>query len=218
MLLIIDNYDSFTYNLVQYFQELGEQVHVCKNDQITVAEINVQQPDYIVISPGSGTPKEAGISTTIIQKIANKIPLLGVCLGHQCIAQAFGGKIVPAHTIMHGKTSFIHHLNKGLFAGLTNPFKATRYHSFIVEKTALPACLEITAWTAQNNGEIDEIMGLRHKTLPIMGVQFHPESILTEQGYDLLRNFLTLHTQRYRKLNYRFNRVSSKVGICSDII
>lgn len=193
MLLIIDNYDSFTYNLVQYFRELGESVQVHKNDQITVETVEAWRPTYVVISPGPCTPKEAGISVALIQKIASKIPILGVCLGHQCIAQALGGKVVPSHTIMHGKTSPIYHLGKGIFKNLTQPFTATRYHSFVVERATLPTCLEISAWTTQAGGKMDEIMGLAHKIWPIVGVQFHPESILTEQGYYLLNNFLTLY-------------------------
>lgn len=190
MLLMIDNYDSFTYNLVQYLGELGQDVQVHRNDQITVPEIAALKPEYIVISPGPCTPNEAGVSVTAIREFAGKIPLLGVCLGHQSIGQAFGGKIVHAREIMHGKTSMIHHKDVGVFKGLENPFEATRYHSLVIEKTSLPDCLEVTAWTQDEQGNLDEIMGVRHKTLPIEGVQFHPESILTQHGHDMLRNFL----------------------------
>jgi anthranilate synthase component II len=190
MLLMIDNYDSFTYNLVQYFGELGQEVRVQRNDQITLDEIAELEPDYIVISPGPCTPLEAGISVPTIQRFAGQIPILGVCLGHQSIGQAFGGKIVRAKAIMHGKTSMIYHKNQGVFEGLKNPFEATRYHSLVIEKASAPACLEVTAWTQTPSGEIDEIMGVRHKDLAIEGVQFHPESILTEHGHDMLRNFL----------------------------
>ncbi|MHB1175746.1 MAG: anthranilate synthase component II [Sulfuriferula sp.] len=185
MLLMIDNYDSFTYNLVQYFGELGEDVRVYRNDEIDLAAIAALQPGHIVISPGPCTPNEAGISVPLIKAFAGKIPLLGVCLGHQSIGQAFGGKIVHAQQLMHGKTSMIHHHNAGVFQGLSNPFRATRYHSLVIERASLPDCLEITAWT-----EDGEIMGIRHKTLPIEGVQFHPESILTEYGHEMLANFL----------------------------
>lgn len=185
MLLMIDNYDSFTYNIVQYFGQLGEDVQVHRNDKITLAEIEALHPDRIVISPGPCSPEEAGISVAAIKHFAGKIPLLGVCLGHQSIGVAFGGKVVRSASLMHGKTSPIHHDGKELFAGLPNPFQATRYHSLIVERSSLPDCLEVTAWV-----ESDEIMGLRHKELPIWGVQFHPESILTEGGMDLLGNFL----------------------------
>jgi len=190
MLLMIDNYDSFTYNLVQYLGELGAQVEVHRNDQITLEQIEALQPERIVISPGPCTPNEAGISMQVIRHYAGKLPLLGVCLGHQSIGQVFGGKIVHAKQIMHGKTSMIHHHSTGVFAGLTNPYEATRYHSLVIEKSSLPECLEITAWTEDDNGDLDEIMGVRHKTLPIEGVQFHPESILTQHGHDLLANFL----------------------------
>jgi len=185
MLIMIDNYDSFTYNLVQYLGELGEDVSVYRNDQITVGEIGKLDPDRIVISPGPCTPNEAGVSVETIKTFAGKLPILGVCLGHQSIGQAFGGKIVHAKKLMHGKTSMIYHENKNVFAGLTNPFEATRYHSLVVERESLPECLEVTAWT-----DDDEIMGLRHKELAIEGVQFHPESILTEHGHALLKNFL----------------------------
>ena len=190
MLLMIDNYDSFTYNLVQYFGELGADVCVHRNDQITLDEVIKLNPERIVISPGPCTPNEAGISLEVIKHFADKVPLLGVCLGHQSIGQAFGGKIVHAGEIMHGKTSMIHHNNKGVFAGLENPFVATRYHSLVIEKDSLPDCLEITAWTENENGELDEIMGVRHKELNVEGVQFHPESILTQHGHDMLKNFL----------------------------
>jgi anthranilate synthase component 2 len=190
MLLMIDNYDSFTYNLVQYFGELGADVRVFRNDKITLQEIEKLSPDQLVISPGPCTPNEAGISVEAIRYFAGKTPILGVCLGHQSIGQCFGGKIVHANAIMHGKTSMIHHDNKGVFAGLRNPFEATRYHSLVIEPASLPACLQITAWTNNEHGELDEIMGVRHKSLPIEGVQFHPESILTDHGHDMLRNFL----------------------------
>lgn len=192
MLLMIDNYDSFTYNLVQYFGELGAEVAVFRNDQICVQDIAQQLPQYLVISPGPCTPTEAGISLAAIQQFAGKIPILGVCLGHQSIGQAFGGRIVHAREIMHGKTSPIYHRNEGVFANLPNPFIATRYHSLIIERVSLPDCLEITAWTQLPNGELDEIMGVRHKHYALEGVQFHPESILTEQGHRLLQNFLQM--------------------------
>ena len=185
MLLMIDNYDSFTYNLVQYLGELGADVRVHRNDQITVAEIEKLKPEHIVISPGPCTPTEAGVSVGTIQKLAGRIPILGVCLGHQSIGQAFGGKIVRAKQLMHGKTSMIHHKGQGVFAGLPNPFEATRYHSLVIERESIPDVLEITAWTDDG-----EIMGVRHKTLAVEGVQFHPESILTQHGHDLLANFL----------------------------
>jgi anthranilate synthase component 2 len=185
MLLMIDNYDSFTYNLVQYFAELGADVVVRRNDEISVEQIAAMNPQHIVISPGPCTPNEAGVSVATIQHFAGKIPLLGVCLGHQSIGQAFGGKIIHAKQLMHGKTSQIHHTDKSVFSGLANPFTATRYHSLVIERETLPDCLEVTAWTDDN-----EIMGVRHKTLAVHGVQFHPESILTEHGHDMLRNFL----------------------------
>lgn len=190
MLLMIDNYDSFTYNLVQYFGELGQEVHVYRNDKITLEEIEKLVPDHIVISPGPCTPNEAGISIDVINKFKGKIPILGVCLGHQSIGQAFGGRIVHAKNIMHGKTSEIHHNNTDIFKGLDEPFIATRYHSLVVEKETLPDCFEITAWTNSNDGSMDEIMGIRHKDYPVTGVQFHPESILTAYGHELLKNFL----------------------------
>jgi anthranilate synthase component 2 len=190
MLLMIDNYDSFTYNLVQYLGELGADVRVFRNDQVTVEQIGELAPEKIVISPGPCTPNEAGVSIATIQAFAGKVPILGVCLGHQSIGQAFGGKIVHARSIMHGKTSMIHHSNVGVFSGLPDPFEATRYHSLVIEKESLPDCLEVTAWTEDSDIGVDEIMGVRHKTLPIEGVQFHPESILTRSGHDMLRNFL----------------------------
>ena len=190
MLLMIDNYDSFTWNLVQYFGELGEDVRVIRNDAMTLASIHALAPAMIVISPGPGTPNEAGISLDVIEKLAGTIPILGVCLGHQAIGQAFGGRVVRAREIMHGKTSMIHHDGRGVYRSLPNPFQATRYHSLIVDKSSLPDCLEISAWTGNADGSIDEIMGLRHRTLAVEGVQFHPESILTQHGHDLLRNFL----------------------------
>lgn len=190
MLLMIDNYDSFTYNLVQYLGELGQDVQVYRNDEIDLAKIAELSPEKIVISPGPCTPNEAGISVPLINEFAGKIPLLGVCLGHQSIGQAFGGNIIKAKTLMHGKTSLIYHNNTGVFKDLPNPYTATRYHSLVIERETLPDCLEITAWTQDANGEFDEIMGVRHKTLDIEGVQFHPESILTEHGHDLLNNFL----------------------------
>jgi anthranilate synthase component 2 len=191
MLLMIDNYDSFTYNLVQYFGELGQEVQVHRNDQITLERIVALQPDYLVISPGPCTPNEAGISIEAIHHFAGKLPILGVCLGHQAIGQAFGGRIVRAKQVMHGKTSPVYHHNLGMFRDLPNPVQTTRYHSLVIEQSSLPECLEVTAWTQNAQGELDEIMGVRHKTLPIEGVQFHPESILTEHGHDMLKNFLT---------------------------
>lgn len=190
MLLMIDNYDSFTYNLVQYLGELGQDVQVYRNDEIDLKKIAELKPKYIVISPGPCTPNEAGISLALIKEFVGKIPLLGVCLGHQSIGQAFGGKIIKAKTLMHGKTSLIHHTSKGVFHSLPNPYTATRYHSLVIERETIPDCLEITAWTQNENGEFGEIMGVKHKTLAVEGVQFHPESILTEHGYDLLNNFL----------------------------
>jgi len=190
MLLMIDNYDSFTYNLVQYFAELGADVQVHRNDQISIDEIERLKPDQLVISPGPCTPNEAGISVAAIEHFAGKLPMLGVCLGHQSIGQAFGGRIIHAKAIMHGKTSMIYHGNQGVFTGLTNPFEATRYHSLVIEQASLPECLEVTAWTQDDKGDMDEIMGVRHKQYMIEGVQFHPESILTQHGHDMLRNFL----------------------------
>ncbi|MCY4154108.1 MAG: aminodeoxychorismate/anthranilate synthase component II [Gammaproteobacteria bacterium] len=193
MLLMIDNYDSFTYNLVQYFGELGQKVDVYRNDQVTLEQIRALGPEHIVISPGPCTPNEAGISVAVINEFMDKIPILGVCLGHQSIGQALGGRIVHAGRIMHGKTSDIHHRNTDVFAGLESPFVATRYHSLVIEQDSLPDCLEVTAWTCSQDGEMDEIMGVRHKDYPVYGVQFHPESILTTFGHHLLRNFLQLH-------------------------
>ncbi len=190
MLLMIDNYDSFTYNLVQYFGELGQDVQVFRNDKISIVEIEKLKPDHIVISPGPCTPNEAGISIDVINKFKGQVPILGVCLGHQSIGQAFGGKIVHAHNIMHGKTSDIYHNNSDIFKGFENPYTATRYHSLVIEKESLPDCFEITAWTQTNDGEMDEIMGIKHKELAISGVQFHPESILTSYGHEILSNFL----------------------------
>ena len=185
MLLMIDNYDSFTYNLVQYLAEIGQEVEVVRNDKISIEEINKLNPQYIVISPGPCTPNEAGISLSLIEAFKGEIPILGVCLGHQSIGQAFGGKIIHAQTIMHGKTSKISHNNKGVFRGIKDPFIATRYHSLVIDRESLPECFDITAWTDDN-----EIMGIKHKELAIEGVQFHPESILSEHGHDLLKNFL----------------------------
>jgi len=194
MLLMLDNYDSFTYNLVQYFGELGVEVQVHRNDAISVAEIAARAPSYIVISPGPCTPNEAGISLELIAELKGRFPILGVCLGHQSIGQAFGGEVVRAKTLMHGKTSLMHHAGLGVFAGLPEPFEATRYHSLIVRRESLPECLEISAWTLDSEGMLDEIMGLKHREYAIEGVQFHPESILTLSGKALLKNFL----DRYR--------------------
>lgn len=190
MLLMIDNYDSFTFNLVQYFGELGEDVQVYRNDQIDCEQIEQLKPDYLVISPGPCTPNEAGVSLQAIKTFAGRIPILGVCLGHQSIGQAFGGQVIRAREVMHGKTSPMYHNHQGVFKDLPPGYHATRYHSLVVEKDSLPDCFEITAWTQTPEGQMDEIMGLRHKTLPIEGVQFHPESILTEYGHELLNNFL----------------------------
>ena len=190
MILMIDNYDSFTYNLVQYLGEIGEDVKVVRNDKIAIKEIKAMQPDHIVISPGPCTPNEAGISIETITELSGNIPILGVCLGHQSIGQAFGGKIVKAQQVMHGKTSLVHHHNKHVFEKCDNPFTATRYHSLVIEKQSLPDCLEVTAWTENDSGDIDEIMGVRHKELSVEGVQFHPESILTDFGHHLLTNFV----------------------------
>lgn len=190
MLLMIDNYDSFTYNLVQYLGELGEEVKVFRNDQITPDEIADLQPARLVLSPGPCTPDQAGISLAAIDAFAGKIPIFGVCLGHQSIGQAFGGRIVRAGEVMHGKTSAVYHQGQGVFADLPNPFTVVRYHSLVIEKATVPNCLEITAWTQTADGALDEIMGVRHKTLPVEGVQFHPESILSEHGHALLQNFL----------------------------
>lgn len=190
MILMIDNYDSFTYNIVQYLAELKADVNVFRNDQITIADIEKMAPEKIVISPGPCTPNEAGVSVDVIKTFAGRIPILGICLGHQSIGQAFGGRIVRAQQVMHGKTSMIHHNNRGVFKDLSNPFEATRYHSLVIEQATLPDCLQITAWTENGDGSLDEIMGIRHKELAIEGVQFHPESILTQHGHDLLDNFL----------------------------
>ncbi|MGY2575003.1 aminodeoxychorismate/anthranilate synthase component II [Vibrio sp. C8] len=190
MLLIIDNYDSFTYNLYQYFCELGADVKVVRNDEITLEQIEALKPTHLVISPGPCTPNEAGISLKAIEYFAGKLPILGVCLGHQAIAQVFGGEVVRARQVMHGKTSPIKHTGKSVFAGLNNPLTVTRYHSLVVKTDSLPECLELTAWTELPDGSLDEIMGYQHKHLPIDAVQFHPESIKTEQGHELLANFL----------------------------
>lgn len=190
MLLMIDNYDSFTYNVVQYLAELGEDVHVYRNDEITVEGIEALKPERLVVSPGPCTPNEAGISMATIRHFAGKLPILGVCLGHQAIGQVYGGKVIRAGQVMHGKVSAVYHNDQGIFRGLSNPLKATRYHSLVIDKDTLPDCLEVTAWTRNDDGSVEEIMGVRHKTLPIEGVQFHPESIMTEQGHELLRNFL----------------------------
>ncbi len=190
MLLMIDNYDSFTYNLVQYFGELGQEVVVHRNDQIDIAGIEALNPEYLIISPGPCTPTEAGVSVEAIKHFAGKIPILGVCLGHQSIGQAFGGDVVRAKSVMHGKTSPVFHHDKGCFKNLANPVQTTRYHSLVLDKNTLPDCLEITSWTENEDGSFDEIMGVKHKTLAIEGVQFHPESILTEQGIEMLKNFL----------------------------
>lgn len=188
--LMIDNYDSFTWNLVQYLQELGAEVEVRRNDEISLDDIAAMPLDRLMISPGPCTPNEAGISMAAIERFAGRLPILGVCLGHQSIGQVFGGQVVRARQVMHGKTSLIHHKGVGIFRDLPSPYTATRYHSLVVEKESLPDCFEITAWTLKEDGEMDEIMGLRHKTLPIEGVQYHPESILTEYGHELLKNFL----------------------------
>ena len=190
MLLLIDNYDSFTWNLVQYFGALGQEVVVRRNDELTLDTIAQLSPRYLVISPGPCTPNEAGISLDAIRHFAGKLPILGVCLGHQSLAQAFGARVVRARQVMHGKTSLIRHRDEGGFKGLNNPLRVTRYHSLVVERDTLPKCFEITAWSEHADGAFDEIMGLRHKTLPVEGVQFHPESILSEQGHQLLANFL----------------------------
>jgi anthranilate synthase component 2 len=188
---MIDNYDSFTYNLVQYLGELGADVRVFRNDETTVDELKALQPERIMISPGPCTPNEAGISMDVIRAFAGEVPILGVCLGHQSIGQVYGGDIVHAREIMHGKTSLVHHTGKHVFTGLENPYTATRYHSLVINRNTLPDCLEITAWTETEQGDMDEIMGVKHKELAVEGVQFHPESILTEHGHDLLKNFLT---------------------------
>lgn len=195
MLLMIDNYDSFTYNLVQYFAELGADVRVFRNDALTVADIEQMQPEQIVISPGPCTPNEAGVSLEVTRHFAGRIPILGVCLGHQVIGQVFGGRIVRAGRVMHGKTSPVHHRSQGVFAGLPNPLTATRYHSLVIDKASLPDCLEVTAWSEHPDGGIEEIMGVRHRSLDVEGVQFHPESILSEAGHELLANFLRRRRQ-----------------------
>lgn len=190
MLLMIDNYDSFTFNLVQYFAELGVEVEVARNDCITVSEVARQKPDYLVVSPGPCTPDKAGISVDLIKQMAGVVPIFGVCLGLQCIGAAFGGKIIRAGEIMHGKTSKVYHTGVGVFEGLPNPVTTTRYHSLVIERSTLPACFDITAWTLNEAGEQEEIMGVRHNSLAVEGVQFHPESILTEHGHDMLNNFV----------------------------
>ena len=195
MILMIDNYDSFTYNLVQYLGELGAEVKTIRNDAISIAQIRELKPSGIVISPGPCTPDDAGISLKIVEQLQGEFPIFGVCLGHQCIGQVFGGEVVRADKVMHGKTSMMHHTGQGVFAGLPQPFEATRYHSLVLKKDKVPDCLEVTAWTEKDNGEIEEIMGLKHKTLPIEGVQFHPESILTRCGHDLLQNFINATRQ-----------------------
>lgn len=187
MILMIDNYDSFTYNLVQYFGELGARLEVCRNDKLSLGQIRRLRPDQIVISPGPGRPEGAGISVDLIHAFAGEIPILGVCLGHQCIGYAYGGRIIRAKKLMHGKTSMIRHDNREIFKGIENPFEATRYHSLVIEKKTMPECLEVTAWTSDG-----EIMGVRHKEFPLWGVQFHPESILTKAGKGILKNFMTL--------------------------
>ncbi|MFT3859657.1 MAG: aminodeoxychorismate/anthranilate synthase component II [Aquabacterium sp.] len=195
MLLMIDNYDSFTYNIVQYLAELGAQVRVHRNDRITIDEIRRMAPSHIVISPGPCSPSEAGVSLEVVRAFAGRVPILGVCLGHQSLGQAFGGRIVKARQLMHGKTSMIRHKGVGVFSGLPEPFEAIRYHSLVIERESLPACLEVTAWTEAPDGSFDDIMGVRHRTLPIEGVQFHPESILSEHGHALLGNFLSRQWQ-----------------------
>ena len=190
MLLMIDNYDSFTYNVVQFLGELGAEVQVYRNDAITLDEIEAMAPDQIVLSPGPCTPDQAGISLAVVERLAGKIPILGICLGHQSIGQAFGGRIIRAAKVMHGKLSPIHHQATGVFRGLSNPLTATRYHSLVIDKATLPESLEITAWTEDENGNLEEIMAVRHKSLAVEGVQFHPESIMSEHGHQLLENFL----------------------------
>ena len=193
MILLIDNYDSFTWNLYQYFCELGADVLVRRNDELTLAQIDALSPQKIVISPGPCTPDDAGISLEVIRYFSGKIPLLGVCLGHQAIGQAFGGNIIRAKTVMHGRLSDMHHSNKGIFSNLPSPFAATRYHSLVIEQETLPDCLEVTCWTNQPDGTIEEIMGVKHKTLPVEGVQFHPESILSQHGHQIFKNFLEIY-------------------------
>ena len=193
MLLMIDNYDSFTYNIVQYLSELDAEVKVIRNDELTVDEIEALQPERLVISPGPCTPNEAGVSVPLIERFKGRLPILGICLGHQSIGQAFGADIVRAREVMHGKVSNIHHADQGVFGGLNGPFAATRYHSLVIDKKSMPDDLEITAWTENEAGEVDEIMGVRHASLPIEGVQFHPESIMSEHGHQLLQNFLNVN-------------------------
>ena len=193
MLLMVDNYDSFTYNIVQYFGELDQEVKVVRNDQVTLEQIERWQPKYLVIGPGPCSPTEAGISIPAINHFAGKIPLLGVCLGHQAIGQAFGGNIIRAKTVMHGRLSDMHHSSKGIFSNLPSPFAATRYHSLVIEQDSLPECLEVTCWTNQADGSIEEIMGVKHKTLAVEGVQFHPESILSQHGHQIFKNFLEIY-------------------------
>ena len=190
MLLMLDNYDSFTFNLVQYLQELGAEVRVERNDALSVAQIAALKPDKIVISPGPCTPNEAGVSLQVLQELGQHIPIFGVCLGYQALGQVYGGQVIRAGRIMHGKTSPILHHGKGVFAGLPSPFEATRYHSLVVDKTSVPECLEVTAWTQNDDGTVEELMGLRHREFPVEGVQFHPESILTQHGHAMLKNFL----------------------------
>jgi len=196
MILMIDNYDSFTYNLVQYLGELGAAVKTVRNDEITVDEIRELAPDGIVISPGPCTPDDAGISLEVVAELGESFPILGVCLGHQCIGQVYGGRVVRADKIMHGKTSMMHHRGQGVFAGLPQPFEATRYHSLVLKKDSVPDCLEVTAWTENPDGSIEEIMGIRHKKLAVEGVQFHPESIMTRVGHDLLKNFIDITSKK----------------------
>jgi len=190
---MIDDYDSFTYNIVQYFGELNQEVKVVRNDQVTLEDIERWQPKYLVIGPGPCSPSEAGISIPAINHFAGKIPLLGVCLGHQSIGQAFGGKIVRAKTVMHGRLSDMYHSNKGIFINLPSPFSATRYHSLVIDQETLPDCLEVTCWTNEADGSMEEIMGVKHKTLPVEGVQFHPESILSQHGHQIFKNFLDIY-------------------------
>ncbi len=199
MILMIDNYDSFTYNLVQYLGELGAQVKTVRNDEITITAIRELGPHGIVISPGPCTPDEAGICLEVVARLGESLPILGVCLGHQCIGQVFGGQVVRADKVMHGKTSMVFHRGQGVFAGLPQPFVATRYHSLVVQKDSVPDCLEVTAWTGQADGAMEDIMGIRHRRLPVEGVQFHPESILTRCGHDLLQNFI--NTTRRHKMD-----------------
>ncbi|GAB4346276.1 MAG: aminodeoxychorismate/anthranilate synthase component II [Gammaproteobacteria bacterium] len=192
MVFMLDNYDSFTYNLVQYLGELGAEVVVRRNDRITVEEVEALAPGRIVVSPGPCTPDEAGISVDLIRRFAGRVPILGVCLGHQSIGRAFGGNVVRAGRVMHGKLSPVHHRGEGVFRNLPTPFEATRYHSLVIEKASLPDCLEVTAWTENDDGSVEEIMGVRHRTLAVEGVQFHPESILSQHGHRLLENFLNM--------------------------